>query len=43
MTEKKRNLHYNLVMTLKRVTSGVARLRDLSPGQLSSEETLQQW
>ena len=40
---KRQNLHYTRGITPKRVTSGEAHLRDLAPGQHSSEETSQRW
>ena len=36
-------LHYTHVIAPKRVTNGDARLRGLSPGLHSSEETSQRW
>ena len=41
--KKKSNLHYTRRITPKRVTSGEAQLRDLEPGQQSSEKTSQRW
>ena len=38
---KKSNLHYTRGITPKHVTSGGVHLRDLAPGQHSSEETSQ--
>ena len=35
--------HYTHGITPKRVTSGVAHLRVLAPGQHSSDETSQRW
>ena len=43
LTQKISNLHYTRVCTPKRVTSCEAHLRDLAPGQHSSEETSQRW
>ena len=40
---KKSNLYYTRGITPKRITSGEAHLRGLTPGQHSSEETSQQW
>ena len=40
---KKSNLYYIRGITLKRITSAGAHLRDLTPGQHSFEETLQRW
>ena len=39
----KANLHYTRGIIPKRVMSGRAHLRGLSPGQHSFEETLQRW
>ena len=39
----KSNLHYTRGITPKRVTSSGAHLRDLAPGQHSSEKTSQRW
>ena len=43
LSKSKSNLHYTRRITPKRVTSCGAHLRDLAPGQHSSEETSQRW
>ena len=40
---KNSNRHYTRGITAKRVTSGGIHLRNLAPGQHSSEETSQRW